>query len=129
MQTHVLLLQAPRGFSHPAWLPRQNVCTTLDNTLQDFLIDSGLGHAGSAGDSGNVRRHQNGGSSRLVTCQNSSSSDNDDGTSHPVAATVPTISTAEAREEDELDLVSMGWQTDRVCGVVTLIFYFLMKRQ
>jgi hypothetical protein len=72
--------------------------------LQDFLVDSGLGHAASAGgDSGKARRRGVGGIKTegiLVTCQNGP--DNDDGTSHPVAATVPTTIATGAREEDEL---------------------------
>jgi hypothetical protein len=104
------LLRAPRGFSHPAWLPRQNVSTTLDNTLQDFLVDSGLGDApssseGGGGDGGKARRR---GVARvktegvLVTCQDGPDDDGDDGASHPVAATIPMGTTTEAREEDEL---------------------------
>jgi len=102
-QTHVLL-HAPRGFSHPAWLPRQNVSTMLDNMLQDFLVDSGLGDAAAEGGDGSKAQRR--GVARiktegvLVTCQNNP--DDDDGTSHPVAAAVPTTTTTEAREEDEL---------------------------
>jgi len=99
-QTHVLL-RAPRGFSHPAWLPRQNVNTTLDNTLQSFLVDSGLGDAVPAGGDGKTRRRGVGGIKTegvLVTCQNVP----DNGTSRPAAtATVPATVT-ETREEDEL---------------------------
>ncbi|KAI0059340.1 hypothetical protein BV25DRAFT_1829129 [Artomyces pyxidatus] len=40
-QTHVLL-RAPRRFAHPAWLPRQNVTSSLDGMLADFLRESGL---------------------------------------------------------------------------------------
>lgn len=104
-QTHVLL-RAPRRFSHPAWLPRQNVSATLDNMLQDFLVDSGLGDAGAGGDVKMQRRRGVAGIKTktktegvLVTCQNGP--DNNDGTpSHPVA-TVPTVVT-ESREENEL---------------------------
>ena len=37
-QTHSLL-RAPRGFNHPAWVPRQNLTRTLDTQLQAFLED------------------------------------------------------------------------------------------
>ncbi|KAH9483179.1 hypothetical protein JR316_0005294 [Psilocybe cubensis] len=40
-QTHVLI-RAPRRFSHPAWLPQQNVSNSLDTSLHDFLNNSGL---------------------------------------------------------------------------------------
>jgi hypothetical protein len=79
---------------------------TLDNTLRDFLVDSGLGDAASArGDSGSgkARRRGVGGNKTegiLVTCQNGP--DNDDVTSHPVAATALKTIATEAREEDEL---------------------------
>ncbi|KAF8552631.1 hypothetical protein OG21DRAFT_1415764 [Imleria badia] len=39
-QIHVLL-RAPRRFDHPSWIPRQNLCTSLDSCLADFLIESG----------------------------------------------------------------------------------------
>ena len=102
-QTHVLL-RAPRRFSHAAWLPRQNVSATLDNMLQDFLFDSGLGDAASTG-TGEVQRRRGVGGIKtktegvLVTCQNGPN--NNDGTSSHPAATVPRIVTV-AREEDEL---------------------------
>ncbi|KAF8661201.1 hypothetical protein AX16_001481, partial [Volvariella volvacea WC 439] len=35
-QTHVLL-RAPRRFAHPAWIPRQNVTATMDESLKTFL--------------------------------------------------------------------------------------------
>lgn len=38
-QTHVLV-RAPRCFSHPAWVPRQNLTRTLESQLQIFLEDS-----------------------------------------------------------------------------------------
>ncbi|EKM58966.1 uncharacterized protein PHACADRAFT_181001 [Phanerochaete carnosa HHB-10118-sp] len=37
-QMHVLL-RAPRGFMHPAWVPRQNLTRTLDTQLDAFLED------------------------------------------------------------------------------------------
>ncbi|KAF9558421.1 hypothetical protein CPC08DRAFT_692193 [Agrocybe pediades] len=40
-QTHILL-HAPRRFNHPAWIPRQNITNSLDNALQEFMINSGL---------------------------------------------------------------------------------------
>ncbi|KAH0839384.1 hypothetical protein J3R83DRAFT_82 [Lanmaoa asiatica] len=39
-QIHVLL-RAPRRFDHPSWIPRQNLCTSLDSYLADFLVESG----------------------------------------------------------------------------------------
>ena len=90
-QTHVLL-RAPRRFSHPAWLPRQNVCTSLDNMLRDFLVDSGLG---DAEDGKPRRRHGVAGVKTegvLVGCQTSL----DDSISHP------TNPGTEISEEDEL---------------------------
>lgn len=39
-QTHVII-RAPRRFSHPAWVPRQNITAALDVILDDFLRDSG----------------------------------------------------------------------------------------
>lgn len=39
-QIHVLL-RAPRRFDHPSWVPRQNLCPSLDNYLADFLVESG----------------------------------------------------------------------------------------
>jgi len=41
-QTHILI-RAPRRFNHPAWIPRQNISTTLNTTLCDFLDHSGVG--------------------------------------------------------------------------------------
>ncbi|KAF8815795.1 hypothetical protein BYT27DRAFT_7155397 [Phlegmacium glaucopus] len=41
-QTHILI-RAPRRFNHPAWIPRQNVSTSLDSILYDFLDHSGVG--------------------------------------------------------------------------------------
>jgi hypothetical protein len=40
-QTHILL-RAPRRFVHPAWIPRQNMCITLDGMLREFLEASGV---------------------------------------------------------------------------------------
>jgi hypothetical protein len=40
-QTHVLL-RAPRRFVHPAWIPRQNMCVTLDGMLREFFEASGV---------------------------------------------------------------------------------------
>ncbi|KAI0313566.1 hypothetical protein OF83DRAFT_1140753, partial [Amylostereum chailletii] len=39
--THILL-HAPRRFVHPAWNPRQNATSSLDNMLSDFFVESGL---------------------------------------------------------------------------------------
>ncbi|KAG8218089.1 hypothetical protein J3R82DRAFT_3600 [Butyriboletus roseoflavus] len=39
-QIHVLL-RAPRRFNHPSWIPRQNLCTSLESYLADFLVESG----------------------------------------------------------------------------------------
>lgn len=39
-QIHVLL-RAPRRFDHPSWMPRQNLCSSLDSHLADFLVESG----------------------------------------------------------------------------------------
>ncbi|KAI9512756.1 hypothetical protein F5148DRAFT_973137 [Russula earlei] len=99
-QTHVLL-RAPRRFSHPAWLPRQNVSSSLDNMLRDFLVDSGLGDAAacastSTGGVGKARRRAAAGGIKtegvLVTCQ---TCPNDS----PSLVLAPTT---EVREEDEL---------------------------
>jgi hypothetical protein len=38
-QTHILL-RAPRRFVHPSWIPRQNLSTSLDGVLQEFLEES-----------------------------------------------------------------------------------------
>ncbi|KAF8164743.1 hypothetical protein B0H34DRAFT_793205 [Crassisporium funariophilum] len=35
-----LLICAPRRFSHPAWIPRQNVSASLDSALNEFLKGS-----------------------------------------------------------------------------------------
>ncbi|KAI9448387.1 hypothetical protein H4582DRAFT_2068903 [Lactarius indigo] len=73
-QTHVLL-RAPRRFSHPAWLPRQNASASLDKTLRDFIVDSGLGdgHDASMAGNGKPRRHGAAAGVKtegvLVTCQ------------------------------------------------------------
>ncbi|KAH7922880.1 hypothetical protein BV22DRAFT_1016464 [Leucogyrophana mollusca] len=40
-QIHVLL-RAPRRFAHPAWIPRQNLSTSLNALLADFVDESGL---------------------------------------------------------------------------------------
>ncbi|KAG2014200.1 hypothetical protein CC2G_011042 [Coprinopsis cinerea AmutBmut pab1-1] len=37
-----LLIRAPRDFSHPAWIPRQNVTQALDTNLAAFLAESGI---------------------------------------------------------------------------------------
>ncbi|KAH9180065.1 hypothetical protein EDB89DRAFT_1841773 [Lactarius sanguifluus] len=73
-QTHILL-RAPRRFSHPAWLPRQNASASLDKTLRDFIVDSGLGgdHDTSTARNGKPRRHGAAAGVKtegvLVTCQ------------------------------------------------------------
>ncbi|KAJ3535975.1 hypothetical protein NMY22_g6244 [Coprinellus aureogranulatus] len=38
-QTHVLL-RAPRHFSHPSWIPRQNITASMESSLEDFLAKS-----------------------------------------------------------------------------------------
>ena len=38
-QTHILI-RAPRRFAHPAWIPRQNVTTSLEAVLHEFLDES-----------------------------------------------------------------------------------------
>ncbi|KAJ8697609.1 hypothetical protein PTI98_004395 [Pleurotus ostreatus] len=40
-QTHILL-RAPRRFSHPAWIPRQNMSGSLDVMVDEFRADSNL---------------------------------------------------------------------------------------
>ncbi|KAF4574392.1 hypothetical protein EYR40_005889 [Pleurotus pulmonarius] len=40
-QTHILL-RAPRRFSHPAWIPRQNMNGPLDVMIDEFRADSNL---------------------------------------------------------------------------------------
>ncbi|KAH9050158.1 hypothetical protein EDB84DRAFT_1451244 [Lactarius hengduanensis] len=73
-QTHILL-RAPRRFSHPAWLPRQNASASLDKTLRDFIVDSGLGgdHDASTARNSKPRRHGAAAGVKtegvLVTCQ------------------------------------------------------------
>ena len=73
-QTHVLL-RAPRRFLHPAWLPRQNVSASLDKTLHDFFIDSGLGGGDDVSTAGNGKPRRRGVTAGvktegvLVTCQ------------------------------------------------------------
>ncbi|KAF8173807.1 hypothetical protein K438DRAFT_1850056 [Mycena galopus ATCC 62051] len=39
-QTHILL-RAPRRFTHPAWIPRQTVSSTLENALLEFREEAG----------------------------------------------------------------------------------------
>jgi len=73
-QTHVLL-RAPRRFSHPAWLPRQNASASLDKTLRDFVVDSGLGGGDDTATVGNSKLRRRGAAAGvkkegvLVTCQ------------------------------------------------------------
>ncbi|TFK63423.1 hypothetical protein BDN72DRAFT_847629 [Pluteus cervinus] len=38
-QTHILIL-APRRFVHPAWVPKQNMKSTMDGVLERFLEES-----------------------------------------------------------------------------------------
>ncbi|KAI0337335.1 hypothetical protein BDW22DRAFT_1433411 [Trametopsis cervina] len=38
-QTHVLL-RAPRRFTHPAWVPRQNLTRSLETSLQTFMTEA-----------------------------------------------------------------------------------------
>ncbi|KAJ7573997.1 hypothetical protein C8J56DRAFT_980449 [Mycena floridula] len=38
-QTHILL-RAPRRFSHPAWIPQQNISKSLDKTLEEFVEEA-----------------------------------------------------------------------------------------
>ncbi|TFK71598.1 hypothetical protein BDN72DRAFT_837496 [Pluteus cervinus] len=38
-QTHILI-RAPRRFVHPAWVPKQNMKSTMDGVLERFLEDS-----------------------------------------------------------------------------------------
>ena len=55
-QTH-LLIRAPRRFSHPAWVPRQNVTTMMESALEEFLEESGLrGGKGRKTGKGNKKR-------------------------------------------------------------------------
>ncbi|KAF5363953.1 hypothetical protein D9756_001045 [Leucocoprinus leucothites] len=35
-----ILIRAPRRFSHPAWIPRQNLTKQMDNALTDFLDET-----------------------------------------------------------------------------------------
>jgi hypothetical protein len=96
-----VLLRAPRRFSHPAWLPRQNVCTSLDNVLREFLVDSGLGGdaaaASKGGDDKPPRRRGAGGVKTegvLVGCCRRQADPDGRGTSRPTVA--------EVGEENEL---------------------------
>lgn len=36
----LVFLRAPRRFSHPAWLPRQNLTRTLEGQLQTFIDEA-----------------------------------------------------------------------------------------
>ncbi|KAI0269347.1 hypothetical protein BC834DRAFT_865971 [Gloeopeniophorella convolvens] len=64
-QTHVLV-RAPRRFSHPAWLPRQNASASLDGMLHEFLVESGM----SEGAQGKPRRRAGVNTEGvLVTCK------------------------------------------------------------
>ncbi|KAH9963273.1 hypothetical protein BC827DRAFT_158629 [Russula dissimulans] len=108
-QTHVLL-RAPRRFSHPAWLPRQNVSTSLDKMLQDFVVNSGIqADAASTGGEGNNlkarrRRGATGGirtEGVLITCHQTSPDDTGS-PSHAYPAASLATAVTEAREEDEL---------------------------
>ncbi|TFK66790.1 hypothetical protein BDN72DRAFT_130228 [Pluteus cervinus] len=38
-QTHILI-RAPTGFVYPAWVPKQNMKSTVDGTLERFLEES-----------------------------------------------------------------------------------------
>ncbi|KAM6492750.1 hypothetical protein JOM56_012474 [Amanita muscaria] len=40
-QTHILI-RAPRRFSHPAWIPRQNVTASMEKVLEEFLEQSAI---------------------------------------------------------------------------------------
>ncbi|KAL1752558.1 hypothetical protein FB107DRAFT_293042 [Schizophyllum commune] len=40
-QTHIMM-RAPRRFSHPSWVPMQNATQALENTLPEFLFESGV---------------------------------------------------------------------------------------
>jgi hypothetical protein len=42
-QTHILI-RAPRCFAHPAWIPRQNITSSLESSLEDFLTKSKAPH-------------------------------------------------------------------------------------
>ncbi|KAF8351724.1 hypothetical protein F5887DRAFT_1277530 [Amanita rubescens] len=53
-QTH-LLIRAPRRFSHPAWVPRQNVTSMMESVLEEFLEESGV-RRGKDGRRGNKKR-------------------------------------------------------------------------
>ncbi|KAI0254188.1 hypothetical protein BJV78DRAFT_1185990, partial [Lactifluus subvellereus] len=106
-QTHVLL-RAPRRFSHPAWLPRQNVSASLDNTLWDFLVDSGLGDAETSTAAGNAkprRRGAGGGGVKtegvLVSCCQTEADESN------AASALPPV-TGEASEEDD-ELIWWAW--------------------
>ena len=35
-----VLIRAPRRFSHPAWVPRQNLTRSLEDTFKQFLKDA-----------------------------------------------------------------------------------------
>ena len=43
-QTHILL-RAPRRFTHPSWVPRQNLTRSLESTLHSFLEESSVPHS------------------------------------------------------------------------------------
>ena len=106
-QTHVLL-RAPRRFSHPAWLPRQNVSASLDNVLRDFLVGSGIEDPVPAGGARKAPRRGAAGIKTegvLVTCRASP----DDSTSHPPAHLPTSTTVTEASEGEEGELIWWAW--------------------
>ncbi|KAH9978150.1 hypothetical protein BGW80DRAFT_1286061 [Lactifluus volemus] len=111
-QTHVLL-RAPRRFSHPAWLPRQNISVSLDSMLQDFLIDSGLDKDAEDKPLAKKTRRRGGAAAGirtegvLVSCQTGARADDEGKVEVVASALAPpppgsVAATAEVSEEDEL---------------------------
>ncbi|KAL1747780.1 hypothetical protein HDZ31DRAFT_60956 [Schizophyllum fasciatum] len=43
-QTHIMM-RAPRRFAHSSWIPQQNATSALENTLSEFLVESGVAPA------------------------------------------------------------------------------------
>lgn len=46
------MLRAPRRFTHPAWIPRQNLTRSLDGMLQAFLDEACARDAAKTGKKG-----------------------------------------------------------------------------
>ncbi|KAF9040691.1 hypothetical protein BJ165DRAFT_1350726 [Panaeolus papilionaceus] len=98
-QTHVLL-RAPRRFNHPAWIPRQNVASSLDTLLSDFLNGSCPKRRLDSVNGNVVGRHPSKNKPEGIWIT----------TRHGIRTTPPQVSSLTSTSEEELDdMIWWSW--------------------